>query len=86
MVKTSVVLVEEHDSVEHGAILVHSIIPAMRLKVKDSFGNEHEIEKYIVMTERTMYALLDVLKQTQVAAVVESFLPEPVNKIEVLNA
>ena len=83
MVKSSVVLVEEHDAILHGKIIVQRIDEAAQPEIEDSFGNKHKIEYYIVMTEDTMHVLLEILKQPQVQQAMKPFLPEPFDSITV---
>ena len=75
MIKSTVVLVEEHDEIPHGKILVQEIAEADRPEVEDAFGNKHKIERYIVMTEFTMLELLRIMKQPEVLQVTKDWLP-----------
>ena len=86
MIKSTVVLVEEHDEIPHGKILVQKIAEADRPEVEDAFGNKHKIECYIVMTEDTMKELILVLRHPEVRQVIKRFLPGAITDITVLFA
>lgn len=85
MIKSSVILVEEHDGVPHGRILVQKIAEADRPEIEDTFGNKHKIECYYVMTEDTMKELVHTLKRPEVQRVIRKFLPEQIDDITVLS-
>ena len=85
MIKSTVVLVEEHDEVPHGKILVQKIAEADQPEIEDAFGNWHKIERYIVMTEHTMDELLAVLKDPDVQHSLESCLPSDMAMLTVVT-
>ena len=86
MIKTCVVLVEEHDEISHGKILIQKIDEAEQVEVEDVFGNKHKIERYIVMTEVTMDELVQALKRPEVREVIKRFLPAYFDSIEIQTA
>lgn len=85
MIKSTVVLVEEHDEVPHGKILVHKLVGADRPEVEDAFGNKHKIERYIIMTEKTMRELVCVLARPEIRRAIKRFLPEQIDDITVVS-
>ena len=85
MIKSTVVLVGEHDDVPHGKILIQRIDEADRPEIEDAFGNKHKIERYIVMTEHTMDELLAVLKDPEVQRSLKLCLPSDMDMLSVVT-
>ena len=85
MISSVVTLVEEHDKIPHGMVVIQTPSEDQQIEVVDDFGNKHKIKKHIVMTELTMWALLGAVKQPNVCELISKHLPAVVGEIKVVD-
>lgn len=85
VIGTSVVIVDEHDEVKHGTVLVQSMQPDKYLQLADSTGRMHTIRRVVVLTEQTLDAILDTLRNKDIGTQIKKILPATVPQIVVVG-
>ena len=83
MVRSQALLTDETLFCPDGAILVQSVPKDKQIVIVDAYDNKHKIERYVIMTEDTMDAILDLFRNPDVQEFIQKHMPAGVPGIVV---